>query len=150
MKKHFLLGRAFGFTYMMRHSIFHLSRLSSRPARVFRDDRISLSPSLRAMTDPNNHFQGTEKASVAYPSEATPTLARSSFDALTPTQVACSEGEGARASTSASPRSRQSRGAAPVRAPLLRTPGLAPPTCPPRRPHRAYKKQQPCPLVRAD
>ena len=79
------------------------------------------------MTDLNNHFQGTEKASVAHPKQPynpTPALMSRSF----PTQAACSER--ARGSTSASPCSHHSRGATPVRASLLRTPGLAPPTCP--------------------
>ena len=98
------------------------------------------------MTDLNNHFQGTEKAKAG-PSEATPSP--EPYPRSTPRFSNAGGSPRVRTrllSLSVLPSfARRNAGTRATPAHAL----LAPPTLPRRRPHRAYKKQQPCPLVRA-
>ena len=99
------------------------------------------------MTDLNNHFQGTEKASVAHPKQPKPEPFphfapgfQRRWLALRRTWVDLSL-------TVLPSFTRRNTGTPPTSTHAWFSAAHLPP---PRRPHRAYKKQQPCPLVRAD
>ena len=98
------------------------------------------------MTDLNNHFQGTEKAKAG-PIRSNPYPEPYSHSTHRFSNAGGSlRGRTSLLSLSVLPSfARRSAGTRATPAHAL----LAPPTLPPRRPHRAYKKQQPCPLVRA-